>query len=126
MHLLDERDGGFQAFKDVEFLVLLPNLNTLKDQTTSRILQDVRGYNFGEHPLERLKYVEEDVLGFHYSQRHKECFRMFQERAMLQPDTLFVIVADECHWAIGKVCMPACAYVCMGLHVRIGVCYSCC
>jgi hypothetical protein len=103
IHILDKREGGFKSFKDVEFLVLLPNINTLKDQTSSRILQDIQGYNFGESALDRLKYVENHVLGFHYSQKHRECFAAFQERAAENRDTLYVIVADECHWAIGKV-----------------------
>ena len=90
-YLLGQMGKTVQQFSKLRFIVLVPNFTTLRDQTTERLRRGV------DPSLPR-----ETVI--FYSDNCRPIFNAFREEAMKESNaqTLFLIIADEAHYAIVK------------------------
>ena len=91
------------VFNDVEFVVYTARYRMLSDQTEKRICHP----NAGVLSKEELKSRD----GFHgkkrmfmyvHSTETEKHFQELKRDVQEKPSTLFVIIADECHWGITK------------------------
>ena len=91
------------AFDDVEFAVYTARYRMLSDQTEKRIChpdagvlskQDLKSRKECNGKKRMFMYVRSAETDMHFEQLRKDV----QEK----PRTLFIIIADECHWGITK------------------------
>ncbi|KAL9644082.1 hypothetical protein ABK040_005548 [Willaertia magna] len=84
-----------KQFTELSFLICSPNQNTLWDQNVKRLKQ-----------TELLPFITEkkDIkkIAIKYFDKHIPHYQKFRERVKKESSTLFVVVADECHYAITK------------------------
>lgn len=85
-------EDRFSQFDNLEFLVCSPNQNTLYEQNMKRLTEARTGILFG--PIEQ--------VAVKYFKDHIKIFKDFKNRATQNKNTLYVIIADECHYAITK------------------------
>jgi hypothetical protein len=85
---------AFDQFRDVQFLVCI--FNTLQAQTAYRIRK--AGLLDREQCEDEYSKVVMNTPPTSDGVSWKN-FEKFRQRALEEPDTLFVIIADECHWA---------------------------
>ncbi|CAM9719306.1 unnamed protein product, partial [Pylaiella littoralis] len=78
------------GFKGVEFMVLTPAFQTLQQQTINRLAKS------GVLPQDQA--ASECVIMYIKSAKHDQLFKGFKARVDAKKDTLFVLVADECHY----------------------------
>lgn len=81
-------DRNICDFRGVDFLLLTPSFLTLKQQTINRLAKSEL-VPPGEEVSRVLMYTE--------SKNHTELFEGFKKRASTDKNTLFVMIADECH-----------------------------
>ena len=92
------------AFDDVEFAVYTARYRMLSDQTEKRI----RHPDGGVLSTEELKSQRDDcdkkkrMFMYTPSAETEKHFEELKEEVQEKPKTLFVIIADECHWGITK------------------------
>ena len=104
-------DDAWSSFKAVEFLVVTANFTTIREQTMERLseygLEDgkkkvVFTYLKQKGNLESCVWKSNRLLSQRFSNivaslcRYEE----FRNRALSDESTLFIVVADECHWGI--------------------------
>eukprot|EP00741_Cyanophora_paradoxa_P012771 tig00020629_g12336.t1 len=82
-----------KKFRDFHFIVLMPRYTSLQNQTRNRMVQA---------GLVSAEDAENQVFMFMDSQACKSAYAAFKKRAIEEPDTLCVLVADECHWGVGR------------------------
>ncbi|KAL9979248.1 hypothetical protein ACROYT_G016881 [Oculina patagonica] len=91
------------VFNDVEFVVYTARYRMLSDQTEKRIRhpdagvlskEELKSRNESDGKKRMFMYVHSIETEKHFKELKKDV----QER----PETLFVIIADECHWGITK------------------------
>ena len=80
-------------FQKVDFMIFTANLNTVADQTLRRVEGRGTCGNDADKAARRVvrytKPQKEDVAPE---------FKFFKERVKRHPETLFIIISDECHW----------------------------
>ena len=82
--------SGFGTFKDVQFLITVPNFTTLLAQTASRVrTAGLLDPNESEY--------SKVITNWHVGSSPR-FFNAFKEKALKDASTLFVIIADECHF----------------------------
>ena len=92
------------AFDDVEFAVYTARYRMLSDQTEKRI----RHPDAGVLSIEELKSQRDDgdekkrMFMYVLSAESEKHFEQLKQQVQEKPKTLFVIIADECHWGITK------------------------
>ena len=91
------------VFNDVDFVVYTARYRMLSDQTEKRI----RHPDAGVLPKEELKVRKElnakkRMFMYLRSDENDRYFDQLKLAAQTKPKTLFVIIADECHWGITK------------------------
>ncbi|XP_068762680.1 uncharacterized protein [Montipora capricornis] len=93
------------VFNDVDFVVYTARYRMLSDQTEKRI----RHPDAGVLPKEELKVRKEPNANnckrmFMYvrSDENDRYFEQLKLAVQQNPQTLFVVIADECHWGITK------------------------
>ena len=82
----------FSTFNHLAFLICTPDQNTLWNQTMER-LKRTGILNEKQVEMVSIKYRKD-----HFENR----FTPFRNRIEKEKDTLFVLIADECHYAITK------------------------
>ena len=91
------------AFNDVEFVVYTARYRMLSDQTEKRICHP----NAGVLSVEELKsrdglHGKKRMFMYVHSTETEKHFQELKRDVQEKPSTLFVIIADECHWGITK------------------------
>ena len=91
------------AFDDVDFVVFTARYRMLSDQTEKRI----RHPDAGVLPKEELEANEESdvrkrIFMYLLSKETEMHFDQLKQSVQQNPRTLFVIIADECHWGITR------------------------
>lgn len=76
------------------------NLNTVKSQTAKRVM--LSGLCGGESTAEVEAAVSDRVNGCSKARKVKDAFARFKQRVKDKPNTLFLIIVDECHYACLK------------------------
>ncbi|KAJ7381056.1 GREB1-like protein [Desmophyllum pertusum] len=91
------------AFNDVEFTVYTARYKMLRDQTEKRIhhpnagvlsKEELESRDDGSGKKRMFMYIHSNVTEDHFEQ--------LKGKVHDKPNTLFVIIADECHWGITK------------------------
>ena len=92
------------AFDDVEFAVYTARYRMLSDQTEKRIRHPDAGVLSTEELKSQRDDGDEKKRMFMYvrSAETEKHFEKLKEKVQEKPKTLFVIIADECHWGITK------------------------
>ena len=99
-HDIDELSG---AFDDVDFVVYTAKNKMLSDQTEKRIFhthagvlskEELEARHEGNVKKRMFMYVRSAVTEKHFEQLKRDIPE--------KPTTLFIIIADECHWGITK------------------------
>ena len=92
------------AFDDVEFAVYTARYRMLSDQTEKRIRHPDAGVLSTEELKSQREEGDEKKRMFMYvrSAETEKHFEELKEKVQEKPKTLFVIIADECHWGITK------------------------
>ena len=92
------------AFEDVEFVVYTARYRMLSDQTEKRIRHPDAGVLSTEELKSQWDNGDEKKRMFMYlrSAETEKHFEELKEAVQEKPKTLFVIIADECHWGITK------------------------
>ncbi|XP_022803416.1 uncharacterized protein LOC111340781 [Stylophora pistillata] len=93
-----------EAFNDIEFVVYTARYRMLSDQTEKRICHPDAGV-LSKEELELRKGARDGKKRMFMYVRSTETDTHFDELkrdVQEKPQTLFVIVADECHWGITK------------------------
>ena len=91
-----------ERFRDVDFRIYTPRFNMLQNQTMARVCD----FDAGVLPsaltdrMKRLQYARNRVRKYLYSGFDEEQHERLKVEVRDKPNTLFVIVADECHWGI--------------------------
>ena len=107
--VLEKSDKALKTFCGLNFCVLVPVMNTLRDQTAARINEwvlcdgiqhfepssDLGDHSVGGNPSSSHKVPWEAVMTHHDS--YKDQVDRFKKAAKKNEDQLFVIVVDECH-----------------------------
>ena len=92
-----------RAFDDVDFVVYTAKYRMLSDQTEKRIFhphagvlskEELEAHHEGKAKKRMFMYVHSAETEKHFKQLKRD----IQEK----PKTLFIIIADECHWGITK------------------------
>jgi hypothetical protein len=86
-----------QDFCKVDFCIFTANLNTVADQTFNRVMKrQLCGQESSEktHKCRVLRYSKDKNVKTH--------FENFKKRVEERKKTLFVLIADECHWGAIK------------------------
>ena len=91
------------AFDDVEFAVYTARYRMLSDQTEKRICHPDAGV-LSKEELESRKECNGKKRMFMYvrSADTDTHFKQLRQEVQEKPKTLFIIIADECHWGITK------------------------
>ena len=92
-----------KAFDDVEFVVYTARYRMLSDQTEKRIFHPDAGV-LSRKELETRDEENRKKRMFMYvrSTENDTHFEQLRERVHEKPKTLFIVIADECHWGITK------------------------
>ena len=92
------------AFDDVEFAVYTARYRMLSDQTEKRIRHPDAGVLSSEELKSQRDDGQEKKRMFMYirSAETEKHFEELKQEVQEKPKTLFVIIADECHWGITK------------------------
>jgi len=92
------------AFDNVEFAVYTARYRMLSDQTEKRIRHPDAGVLSTEELKSQRQEGDEKKRMFMYlrSAETEKHFEELKEKVQEKPKTLFVIIADECHWGITK------------------------
>ena len=92
------------VFDDVEFAVYTARYRMLSDQTEKRIRHPDAGVLSTEELKSQRDDGDEKKRMFMYirSAETEKHFEELKEEVQEKPKTLFVIIADECHWGITK------------------------
>ncbi|KAL3904301.1 MAG: hypothetical protein SGPRY_011340 [Prymnesium sp.] len=86
-------EPAFKAFKEVQFLICVPAFTTLQAQTAYRVRK--AGLLDRERNEDEYSKVVMNTAGA----TGNLIFTAFKLRAQREPETLFIIIADECHYA---------------------------
>ena len=90
-------------FDDVEFAVYTARYRMLSDQTEKRICHPNAGVLSKEQLKSRKESNEEKRMFMYvYSADTKKHFEKLRKDVLEKSKTLFIIIADECHWGITK------------------------
>ena len=91
------------VFNDVEFVVYTARYRMLSDQTERRICHPNAGVLSKEEmeSRDRLHGKKRMFMYVHSTETEKH-FQELKRAIHEKPNTLFVIIADECHWGITK------------------------
>ena len=92
-----------EVFNDVEFVVYTARYRMLSNQTEKRICHP----NAGVLSKEELKsrdgfHGKKRIFMYVHSTETEKHFQELKRDVQKKPSTLFVIIADECHWGITK------------------------
>ncbi|XP_067023472.1 uncharacterized protein [Acropora muricata] len=99
-HGIDELSS---AFDDVDFAVYTAKFTMLRDQTEKRVCHPHAGVLSKEELEARHKgNVKKRVFMYSLSAETKGHFEQLKRDIQEKPRTLFIIIADECHWGITK------------------------
>ncbi len=86
-----------QDFCTVDFCIFTANLNTVADQTFNRVMKRQlcgQGSSEKDHKCRVLQYSN--------AKNVKKDFEEFKKRVERSKKTLFMLIADECHWGALK------------------------
>ena len=92
-----------EAFDDIDFTVYTARYRMLSDQTEQRIChpdagvlseEELTSHKGGNGKKRMFMYGHGEEADMHFEQLKKEVLE--------KPKTLFIIIADECHWGITK------------------------
>ena len=91
------------AFHNIEFVVYTARYRMLSDQTEKRMYHPDAGV-LSKEELESVKHCNGKKRMFMYvrSAETEKHFEDLKKDVQEKPQTLFVIIADECHWGITK------------------------
>ena len=99
-HSIDELS---RAFDDVDFVVYTARYRMLSDQTEKRICDPHAGVLSKEELEARYEgNVKKRMFMYVRSAETDGHFERLQRDIQEKPKTLFIIIADECHWGITK------------------------
>ena len=91
------------AFDDIDFTVYTARYRMLSEQTEQRICHPDAGVLSKEELMShKERNGEKRIFMYCYSMDAKEHFEQLKKKVQEKPKTLFVIIADECHWGITK------------------------
>ncbi|KAK2553914.1 hypothetical protein P5673_024611 [Acropora cervicornis] len=92
-----------RAFDDVDFVVYTARYRMLSDQTEKRICHPHAGVLSKEELEARHEgNVKQRMFMYSRSEVTKGHFKQLKRDIQEKPRTLFIIIADECHWGITK------------------------
>ncbi|XP_015748923.1 PREDICTED: uncharacterized protein LOC107328714 [Acropora digitifera] len=92
-----------RAFDDVDFVVYTARYRMLSDQTEKRICHPHAGVLSKEELEARHEgNVQKRMFMYIRSAETNEHFKQLKREIHEKPRTLFIIIADECHWGITK------------------------
>ena len=91
------------VFNDVEFVVYTARYRMLSDQTEKRICHPGAGV-LSKEELESRDglHGKKRIFMYVHSTETEKQFQELKRDVQEKPNTLFVIIADECHWGITK------------------------
>eukprot|EP00966_Prymnesium_polylepis_P329199 7384943-Prymnesium_polylepis.1 len=93
--LAPPRSGLYDKFQKVDFIIFTANLHTVADQTLRRV--EGRGVCGNDADKAARRVVR-------YTKPRDNAvvpeFTLFKQRVEKNPRTLFIIIADECHWGV--------------------------
>ena len=90
-------------FKDVDFVVYTARYRMLSDQTEKRICHPDAGVLSSEELQSRDGlHGKKRIFMYVHSTETEKHFQELKKAVYEKPKTLFVIIADECHWGITK------------------------
>lgn len=106
LELLKDDNGDVPEYQGVMFFVITANFNTLKQQTNDRLNKE--GLRMPEKGANGKNYEKGSeawlwnlgTITYWLSSGNTEVYEAFRKHAFEHPETLHVIVADECHSAI--------------------------
>ena len=99
-HGIDELS---RAFDDVDFVVYTARYRMLSDQTEKRICHPHAGVLSKEELEARHEgNVKKRLFMYVRSAETEKRFEQLKKDIQEKPTTLFIIIADECHWGITK------------------------
>ena len=84
------------AFDDIDFAVYTARFRMLSDQTEQRLLHPDAGVL-----SEKCKGKKKMFMYNHAKETHSH-FKTLMKEVEEKPKTIFIIIADECHWGITK------------------------
>ena len=91
------------AFDDVEFAVYTARYRMLSDQTEKRICHPDAGVLSKQELKSRKEWNGKKRMSMHVRSAEPDMlFEQLREDVQEKPRTLFIIIADECHWGITK------------------------
>ncbi|XP_020612922.1 uncharacterized protein LOC110051245 [Orbicella faveolata] len=91
------------VFNDVEFVVYTAPYRMLSDQTEKRICHSDAGVLSKEELKSRDGlHGKKRIFMYVHSTETEKHFQELKRAVHEKPNTLFVIIEDECHWDIGK------------------------
>jgi hypothetical protein len=96
-HLEEKMKENFHNFENFEFVFLVPDRISLEDQTKERVKQDLRsfcknGATNHDDIVIRINTTSVEM---------KNKWSNLMEKVKENPNTLFILIHDECHWAAG-------------------------
>ena len=106
LELLKDDSGDVPEYQGVMFFVITASFNTLKQQTNDRL--DKEGLRMPEKDANGKNYEKDSeawlwnlgTITYTHSAYNTKAYEAFRKHAFEHPETLHVIVADECHSAI--------------------------
>ena len=91
------------AFDDVEFAVYTARYRMLSDQTEKRICHPDAGVLSKQELKSRKEWNGKKRMSMHVRSAETDMhYEQLREDVQEKPRTLFIIIADECHWGITK------------------------
>ena len=91
------------AFDDVEFAVYTARYRMLSDQTEKRICHPDAGVLSKQELKSRKEWNGKKRMSMHVRSAEPDMhYEQLREDVQEKPRTLFIIIADECHWGITK------------------------
>ena len=88
-----------KQFKRMEYLIMVPKYNTLKQQTKDRIIQHQNLVRTNEDVADFVELYSGNAVSNSPSER-------FQQSILNNDETLHVLVVDECHYAPTNTAIP--------------------